>query len=108
MTPETAQQLAVDIAANVVKATAVTTARDLEIQKLQLNYQAMFDTNTKEHSSINESLERMATKLDQLIDKMDGRYAKAWTEKALIWVFSVAGVAVIGLVIRFVITYKLY
>jgi hypothetical protein len=50
------QQLAADIAANVVKATAASTARDLQIQKLELNYQAMFEQNTKEHGSITESI----------------------------------------------------
>jgi hypothetical protein len=71
MEEQMASQLAADIAANVVNATAATTARDLQIQKLEINYQAMFDQNTKEHSSITDALKNMAEKIDSLVDKMD-------------------------------------
>jgi len=105
---QSSKQLAADIAANVVKATAASTARDLQIQKLEINYQAMFETNTREHTALTEGLEKITDKLDSLIDKMDGRYAKSWTEKAWLWLFSVIGVATVGLIVRFVITLKLY
>jgi DNA polymerase II small subunit/DNA polymerase delta subunit B len=108
MEEQSSQQLAADIAANVVKAAAVTTARDLQIQKLEINYQSMFEQNSKEHTSITDSLKEVTDKLDKLIDKMDGRYAKAWTEKALIWIISAAALSIVGLIVRFVITYKLY
>jgi len=102
-----AKQLAAEIAANIVKNQAAITARDLQIQKLEINYQAMFEQNTKEHYAITETLEKVTDKLDSLIDKMDGRYAKAWAEKAWIWLFSCAGVVVIGLLIRWLVTLEI-
>lgn len=107
MEEQSSQQLAADIAANVVKATAATTARDLQIQKLEINYQSMFDQNTKEHTAIASSLEEMAKKLDALIEKMDARYASKWTEKAWIWAFSATWVVIIWLLVRWVITLQL-
>lgn len=107
MDSEQSQKLAADIAANVVKATAATTARDLQIQKLEINYQAMFEQNTKEHTALTEALDNVTRKLDELLDKMDGRYAKAWTEKAWLWMFSAIGVTTMGLLIRWVITLEL-
>jgi nitrate/nitrite-specific signal transduction histidine kinase len=107
MDEQTTKQLAADIANNVLKATASTTARDLQINTLENNYKNMFDQNTKEHTSITESLSTMASKLDQLIDKMDSRYARSWTEKAWIWLLSIIGTVSIGLVIRWVITLEL-
>ena len=103
MDEQTTKQLSAEIANNLLKATASTTARDLQINTLENNYKNMFDQNTKEHTSITESLATMATKLDQLIDKMDARYARSWTEKAWIWLFVTAGTVVVGLIIRFIV-----
>lgn len=103
MEEKTSIQLAEEIASNVLKATAATTARDLEIQALQLNYKHMFDQNTVEHTSINESLVLVTEKLDKLIEKMDTRYASKWTEKAWIWLFTCSGVVVVWLLIRWLL-----
>jgi hypothetical protein len=107
MAKKDTQQLAADIAANVVKATAATTVRDLQIQRLEINYQAMLEQNTKEHTAITDSLKEITDKLESLIDKMDGRYAKAWTEKAWIWLITCSGVVVVGLLVRWLITLEL-
>lgn len=107
MDEQTTKQLSAEIANNLLKATASTTARDLQINTLENNYKNMFDQNTKEHTSITESLSCMADKLDKLIDKMDNRYAKAWTEKAWLWLLSIIGTVSIGLVIRWVVLIEL-
>jgi hypothetical protein len=100
ITPET---LAADIAASIVKQTATTTARDLEVNTLKINFDNMFKQNAEEHKEIKDTLKEVADKIEKLLDKMDGRYAKAWTEKAWIWAFSVIGVATIGIIVRWVI-----
>ena len=89
------KQLAADIAANVVKAQAATTARDLQIQKLELNYQSMFDVNTKEHNAIVESVDKMTSKMDEMITKMDEKYASKWVEKLLITIGGVIGLSLL-------------
>ena len=82
----------------------MATDQDIKINTLENNYKTMFDQNTKEHSAINDALEKMTEKLDTLIDKMDGRYAKAWTERAWIWLISTCGVVVIGLLVRWLVS----
>jgi predicted nuclease with TOPRIM domain len=97
ITPET---LAADIAAALVKTTATTTARDLEINTLQINFKTMFEQNAKEHEETRKALETMTDKLEQLIDKMDKRYAPMWTRDVMLWGGGILGTSLILYVIN--------
>jgi nitrate/nitrite-specific signal transduction histidine kinase len=90
-----AESLAADIASALVKATAVTTARDLEINTLQINYENMFKQNAKEHEDIKETLKSIADNLEKMIEKLDKKYAPMWVRNVIVWSGGIIGTSLI-------------
>lgn len=101
---ESTQQLAADIAANVIKATAVSTARDLQIQKLEINYKTMSEQNSAEHGEIKKSLNHLADKLEEIVEKMDKKYAGKWVEKVLWSMGGIVGTVILIAIIELVVS----
>lgn len=69
--------------------------RDIKINTLEVNFKTMFDQNAIEHKDIKKSLEIMTEKFEQIILKMDEKYASKWVEKLLISIGAVIGLAFI-------------
>ncbi len=72
----------------------------LKINTLETKFQNMQEQNSNEHKEIKEVLIKMGVKLDEMVDKMDKRYAPMWVKSILVWLSIAAG----GSMITFIVT----
>jgi len=65
--------------------------QEIKINTLEVTFKTMSEQNAKEHSEIKDSLSLMTEKIEQLIDKMDKRYAPMYVRDLVVWGGGIAG-----------------
>lgn len=73
----------------------------LKINTLETKFQNMQEQNFNEHKEIKESLVKMTAKLEELVEKMDKRYAPMWVKSIVVWLGITSGGAILVSLIRY-------
>jgi len=64
--------------------------QEIKINTLEVTFKTMSEQNAKEHSELKDSLSVVTDKIDQLLDKMDKRYAPMYVRDLVVWGGGVA------------------
>jgi len=83
------------------------TSNDIKINTLEVQFKTMIEQNKQDKQDIKEELYALksdigglSTKLDEIIDRMDKRYAPIWVKNVMVWGGGIVGTSLILYVIE--------